>query len=196
VAGSRLAAVPRAAVLCGGLGLTLAGCGASSPAASAPATVTVTASAPPATASVPPASAPPASAATSAGASGNPACPSAGAVSAAARTAYLPPTADSAAAVLNCSYRANSGLLLISFEKARFPLNELQRVVKNQALAQGGVQMSPVHGIGDAAFLLTIKGTGPATRELIVRSGSRDITILGAGHVGQLKAIARVAIAS
>jgi hypothetical protein len=187
VAGSRRAAFPLGAMLCGGLGLALAGCGASSPAASAPATVTVTASAPTGTAS----------AAAPAAASGKPVCPTAAAVSAAAGTAYLPPTADTAADGLNCSYQAKAGLLLISFDKAEFPASDLKQLADNQAVAQGGVKFTPVSGIGDAAYLFSVKGPGEAAgRELIVQSGSRAITILGAGNIGQLKAIARMAIAS
>jgi hypothetical protein len=192
VAGPRRAPFPLA-VLCGGLGLALAGCGASSRTAAAPVTVTVTATAT-VTASAPAATA---SAAASAAASGNPACPSAAAVSKAAGTAYLPPTADTAAGTLNCSYQASSGLLLISFEKATLPVRDLQQVADDHDPAPGGVKMSVVHGIGDAAYLLTVKAPGkPAARELIAQSGSRVITILGAGDIGQLKAIARMAIAS
>jgi hypothetical protein len=113
VAGFRLAAFPLAATLCG-LGLALAGCGGSFPAASrtASAPVTVTAS-------------------------GNPACPSAAAVTAASGTAYLPPTARTASGALNCSYEANAGLLLIAFQKATLPVSELQQVADDLAESQG-----------------------------------------------------------
>jgi hypothetical protein len=193
VAGSRLAAFPLVAMLCG-LGLALAGCGASSPAASqtaaAATTATATATASAATAT--------AGAATPTAASGKPACPSAAAVSAAAGTAYLPPTVKSAGGTLSCSYEANSGFLLISFAKASFPPSALQQVADSQALAQGGLKASPVSGLGDAADLFTSKGTGtgPATSELLLVSGSRAITIVAAGNAGQIKAIARLAIAS
>ena len=192
MAGSRLAPFPLIAVLCGGLGLALAGCGPSSQPAAAPATVTVTATAT-VTASAPAAT----SSAAAPAAGGNPACPSAAAVSKAAGTAYLPPTADTAAGALNCSYQASSGLLLISFEKATLPVSGLRQLADDQSAAQAGVKVSRVHGIGDAAYLLTVKAPGQAAAlELIAQSGSRVITILGAGKTGQLKAIARMAIGS
>jgi hypothetical protein len=192
VTGPRLAPVPLIAVLCGGLGLALAGCGPSSQSAAAPATVTVTATA---TVTV---SAPAATSSAAASAAGeNPACPSAAAVSKAAGTAYLPPTANTAAGTLNCSYQASSGLLLISFEQATLPVSDLKQVADDHGPAHGGVKLSPVHGIGDAAYLLTVKPSGQAAAlELVAQSGSRVITILGAGKIGQLKAIARMAIAS
>jgi hypothetical protein len=58
------------------------------------------------------------------------------------------------------------------------------------------VKVSPVSGIGDAAYLFAFKGAGQAGTELVLQSGSREITLLGAGTVGQLKAIARMALTS
>lgn len=192
MAGPRLAPFPLIAVLGGSVSLALAGCGPSAQPAAAPATVTVTATAT-VTASAPAA----ASGAAGSAAGGNPACPSAAAVSKAAGTAYLPPTANTAAGTLNCSYQASSGLLLISFEKATLPVSHLKQVADDHRPAQGGVKLSSVHGIGDAAYLLTVKPSGQAAAlELIAQSGSRVVTILGAGKIGQLKAIARMAIGS
>lgn len=191
MAGSRLAAFPLAAMLCG-LGLALAACGASSPASSPTASAATTATATPSAATASAATA----TSSAAPAGGKPACPSAAAISAAAGTAYLPPIAKSAAGALTCTYQANSGILAIAYTKASFPPSELQQVADSQALAQGGLKASPVSGVGDAAYLLTLKGTGPATSDLIVVSGSRLITILGPGNIGQLTAIARVVVAS
>jgi hypothetical protein len=183
VAGSRRAPVPVAALVFG-LGLALAGCGASSPTAAAPATVTVTASAPAATAST----------ATPAAAGKNSGCPSAAAVSAAAGTAYLPPQAQTRSGALDCTYQGNSTLLLISLAKSQFPASDLREVVANQPTG-GGVKLTPVSGIGDAAFVITFTGAAEAGGlELIAQSGSHEVTVLGPANIGPAKAIARLAL--
>jgi hypothetical protein len=192
VTGSRLGAFPLVATLGLGLGLALTGCGGSSPAASGPAT----ASAPAATAS---AATPTASTATSPAVSGTQACPSAATVSAAAGVTYLPPTAKTASGALSCTYKTNSAaFLLISFQKASYPASALKQVAASAVSSQPGLKASPVSGIGDGAYLFTSKATAtkPSGSELLLETGSREIIIAGAGNIGQIKPIARVAIAS
>jgi hypothetical protein len=191
VAGSPRVAVPLAAVVCG-LGLALAGCGPSSPTAAAPTTGTATSTAPAvATSSAPPATA---SAATTAAAAKNSGCPSAAAVTAAAGMPYLPPQAKTTAGVLECTYQGDSTLLLIGLQKSQFPASDLREIVANQP-SDAHVKLTTVNGIGDAAFMITFTGAAqPGGPELVVQSGSREATILGAPTIGQAKAIARLAL--
>jgi hypothetical protein len=121
-------------------------------------------------------------------------CPSAAAVSAAAGTAYLPPQAQTRSGALDCTYQGNSTLLLISLAKSQFPASDLREVVANQPTG-GGVKLTPVSGIGDAAFVITFTGAAePGGLELIAQSGSHEVTVLGPANIGPAKAIARLAL--
>jgi hypothetical protein len=190
VAGSRRAAVPLAA-LAVGLGLVLAGCGASSP-ASPPASSPAAAGSAAATPSAPAATAAPGTL-TPAAAATNPACPSAAAVSAATGTKYDPPTAKAVSGAVNCSYQSNSAIMLIALSKATFPASDLRQVTQSGMPADDGVKFTPVSGLGDAAFQITFAGESAAL-ELVVQSGSRDVTILGPATIDQAKALARLAL--
>jgi hypothetical protein len=193
VPGSRLAAFPLAVAL-SGLGLALAGCGPSSSAASgsgspASAATTATATASAATTSAAPTPA--------AAAGGKPACPTAAAISAAAGTTYQPLTSSNSGGTLGCGYEGNAAILNITFTTVTTPPSDLSVVAGAQASAQGGGKFTAVSGVGDAAYTFTPKrATNPPSSVMLLQSGSRLITIAGAGDIGQIKAIARAAIAS
>jgi hypothetical protein len=67
-------------------------------------------------------------------------------------------------------------------------------VVANQPTG-AGVKLTTVRGIGDAAFMITFSGAAQAGGpELIVESGSREVTVLGPASIGPAQAIARLAL--
>jgi hypothetical protein len=189
VPGSRLAAFPLAVAL-SGLGLALAGCGPSSSAASGSGSPTASAAT---TATAATTSAAP----TPAAAGGKPACPTAAAISAAAGTTYQPLTSSNSGGTLSCEYEGNAAILNITFTTVTTPPSDLSVVAGAQASAQGGGKFTAVRGVGDAAYTFTPKrATNPPSSVMLLQSGSRLITIAGAGDIGQIKAIARAAIAS
>jgi hypothetical protein len=131
--------------------------------------------------------------ASSGAASGKPACPAAAAVSSAAGTTYSGTGATTTETGLNCSYTASAGLLSINFARGTFSPRSLRTTAGHLAGAQGYVSQSPVRGIGDAAYMFTFRDAGSTTTELILVSGSREITVTAAGRVPRIRAVARLA---
>ncbi len=123
--------------------------------------------------------------ATSSATSALPTCPTGAAVSAVAGGTYPNPEAQSSANFLTCTYSdttSGANLVIVATTEPGVTASTVQAVVQSQAAAQH-VTSSPVSGLGDAAFTMTLNDAatnalhvGTTIVEFIQGSNVIDIT--------------------
>jgi hypothetical protein len=125
-------------------------------------------------------------------------CPTAAAISAVVGSTYPTPKSNSGAGEVICNYASGSTNLVISFAPTPVNAASLKQVAQLEAKAQG-VQITPVSGIGDAAYVYTLKDagtntTGVATNNILALAGSHYLAIVGEMSVAKIEAVAKLCL--
>lgn len=119
----------------------------------------------------------------------------ASAVNAALGTSVGPPTTQTNGSVTVCTYSSTSPIQTVIIRvdtdssASAFTAGQAQST-------QAGETVTQVHGVGDAAYALSVSGGGFTTNAFAVRTGTNEVMVNGPGTPAQTQAFATQLLAS